>query len=642
MKNFLRLFTICICALTFNVNAQTKEEIAKGIYGDIPDYGQKYLSPDFVKCANSKVYITCRTGNEVRALDKFGKVLNVIPVKGSPSGIAIDSKGNYAYVTIAAPNGQLLKIDLKSNKVCAQVYAHHMPRAVALSKDEKTLYVANQFQNKITAYDSTSLKFLREGETIREPFAITLSKDGKKLYVANQLPESKGGLYEENIACAVSVLDSSNLKKITDILLPNGSINFQDIALSPDGKYAYGTHVVARFNVPTTQVERGWINTNAVSVIDTARDKLLATFLIDDIELGAANPYGVIVSDDGKYLVVAQAGTHEISIINRNALDARIAEKYTKAYKVKSFSELEKNPDFWDRAKSKTSMEVFDDICNDLSFLSGIRRRIELKGLAPRHLDAVGKIAYVGLYYSDTINIVNLENGITKKVSIGGNEVLNEMRKGDLYFHDASLCFQKWLSCATCHTEVRSDGLNWDLLNDGIGNPKQSKSLLYAHFTPPTMITAVRKDAQACVRKGIQYIQFTKRPEEDAVAIDKYMSAMRPVPSPYLNAKGEMNESAKRGEAIFEEAKCGLCHTGEYNTDMKRHNVGSGLDEYKNFAFDTPTLTEIWRTAPYLYDGRARTIYEMMKLYNNENKHGLTKHLSDQDLKDLESYILTF
>ena len=98
--------------------------------------------------------------------------------------------------------------------------------------------------------------------------------------------------------------------------------------MSPDGRYAYLTHVVARFNVPTTQVERGWINTNAVSLVDTGSDKLYATFLLDDIELGAANPYGLAFTPDGSKLLVAHAGTHEVGIIDRHALERRLAEKF--------------------------------------------------------------------------------------------------------------------------------------------------------------------------------------------------------------------------------------------------------------------------------------------------------------------------
>lgn len=136
----------------------------------------------------------------------------------------------------------------------------------------------------------------------------------------------------------MSVLDAKTLKTVAKIDLPNGSINAQEIKVSPDGRYAYLTHVVARFNVPTTQVERGWINTNAVSLVDTASDKLYATFLLDDIELGAANPYGLAFTPDGSKLLVAHAGTHEVGIIDRPALERRLAEKSPPIRTAKRFS----------------------------------------------------------------------------------------------------------------------------------------------------------------------------------------------------------------------------------------------------------------------------------------------------------------
>ena len=74
---------------------------------------------------------------------------------------------------------------------------------------------------------------------------------------------------------------------------------------------------------------------------------------------------------------------------------------------------------------------------------------------------------------------------------------------------------------------------------------------------------------------------------------------------------------------------------------MKMHDAGTGLDEYAGKKFDTPTLREVWRTAPYLYDGRAKSIFEMMKKFNKNDKHGVTSKLSDDDLRDLEQYILT-
>ena len=91
----------------------------------------------------------------------------------------------------------------------------------------------------------------------------------------------------------------------------------------------------------------------------------------------------------------------------------------------------------------------------------------------------------------------------------------------------------------------------------------------------------------------------------------------------------------------FEMAKCSYCHSGDYYTDMKRHDVGSGLEEYKGFEFDTPTLREVWRTAPYLYDGRARTVFEMLRKFNKDDKHGHTSDLTDQELKELEEFVLS-
>ncbi len=601
------------------VTSLAQDKKAKSVvYGDIPDYKEYYLSPDFIKSAGEKIAISCRTGKALVILDN-GKTKK-ISLSNFTSGLDITKDGKIAFVSLYQPNGKLLKIDLDASKVIASVDIDHFPRAVTLSDNGKFAFVANQFKNEVRKIDTAKMQVVGTAKAIRDPFAVGATKDGNWLVIVNQLPEAKGGLYEENISAAVNLVDAKKMQTIATINLPNGAINAQDVAISPDDKYAYVTHIVARFNVPTTQVERGWINTNAVSVIDIKNKKLLATVLIDDIELGAANPYGIIVAENGKKLVVAQSGSHEICVIDRIGMHKKI----NMAYK-----------------NNKDANKVFEDICNDLSFLSGMKKRIPLKGFGPRHLcEANGKII-VALYYSDVINTIDLNNNQVKRFSIGGNEKLNEIRRGDLFYHDASLCFQKWLSCITCHTEVRSDALNWDLLNDGIGNPKQSKSMLFSHFTPPSMITGVREHAYAAVRKGIRYIQFTRRPERDAVAIDKYLMSLRPIPSPYLDKTGNLSESALNGEFLFEQAKCNICHNGEYFTDMKKHDVDSGLDEYKGFKFDTPTLREVWRTAPYLYDGRAKSVFDMLKIHNKSDKHGKTSNLSDKDLRDLEQYILT-
>ncbi len=602
-----------------------------GIYGDVPDYGKNsYLSPDFVEESEGILYFTCRTSDELRAYSLSDKkVAFAAKLPSRPSGLAVGKDA--VYVSTADPDGKILKISKLDGKILASVPAGHMPRGVKLSKDGKVLFFANQFKNEVRSFDAEKLSEISSAKAVRDPFALAPFKNG--VVVVNQLPAAKGGLYEENIASEVNIFECRDGKfgKVYSVALPNGSINCKDVALSPDEKYAYCTHSVARFNVPTTQVERGWINTNAVSVIDVDSKSLLATFLLDDIERGAANPYGIAVSKDGKFLVVSHAGTHEVSVIDLPGLHGKIDDTFARA---------RENSEVFDE---KVAGAVRESICNDMSFLHGIRTRIPLKGLGPRHVFASKNEAYVADYYSDHLESISLSAAPyfkTRKIVVGGNEEMCEVRLGDLYFHDASLCFQEWLSCVTCHTETRSDALNWDLLNDGIGNPKQSKSMLFAHYTPPCMITGIRKDAELAVRKGIRYIQFATRSEEDARAIDAYLKSLKPIPSPKL-VGGKLSELAQVGQIIFESVGCADCHSGEYFTDMKKHDVGSGLNEYVGKPFDTPTLIESWRTAPYLYDGRARTVFEMLRKHNLGDKHGRTKDLSDDDIRAIEEYVLS-
>jgi len=61
----------------------------------------------------------------------------------------------------------------------------------------------------------------------------------------------------------------------------------------------------------------------------------------------------------------------------------------------------------------------------------------------------------------------------------------------------------------------------------------------------------------------------------------------------------------------------------------------------KSLKFDTPTLVEVWRTAPYLYDGRAATIKEVLTTHNLDDKHGMTSNLTDNEIRDLAQFILS-
>ena len=584
----------------------------------------EYRSPGALALDKSghSLYIAETTAHAVDVWDTASqKITRTIALKGDPSGLALTPDDKILCVTLGGAEGEVAFVNTETGVVTGTVAAGHTPMAPVISADGATLYVCNRFSSSVSVVDLATKQVTGTFPVLREAVAAVLSPDAKTVFVANLL--SAGPSNGDAIAAAVSVVDTTTKQK-TDISLANGASGVRGICMSPDGKFVYATHILARYTLPTTQLERGWMNTNALSIIDASACKLVTTVLLDEVELGATNPWAVVCSGDGKYLCVSHAGSREISVIDRAALHAKLDAV----------------------AGGKKASEVsssLGDVANDLSFLAGIRRRIKLSGTGPRALAISGTQLYVADYFSDAVETVNIDPSINTKVKmadLGPKSELTPERKGETLFNDASLCFQQWQSCASCHPDARIDGLNWDLVNDGIGNPKNSRSMLLSHVTPPVMTFGVRDKAETAVRSGIKYIQFAVRPEEDAVAIEAYLKSMKPVPSPHLE-KGNLSAAAERGKALFEKAGCAQCHTAPLYTDMKQYDLGTTTEMDKGKPVDTPTLVEVWRTAPYLHDGRATTIFDMLKKFNAEDKHGLTSNLTDEQLKDLEAFVLS-
>ena len=126
------------------------------------------------------------------------------------------------------------------------------------------------------------------------------------------------------------------------------------------------------------------------------------------------------------------------------------------------------------------------------------------------------------------------------------------------------------------------------------------------------------------------------------MAIDEYLKSLKPVPSPYL-VEGRLSPAAERGKKLFfdEQVGCANCHPKPLYTDLKMHDVGSKGQLDRRTTFDTPTLIECWRTAPYLHDGRYATVKELL----TEGKHGQPEDkaskLDDKQIADLAEYVLS-
>jgi len=603
-----------------------------------------YLGPSAVAASKDgkSLFVVNTDGKQLAIVDVgSGKVSGSIAMPAAPTGLVLSPDGSTLYVTCAAPKSTVCVVDVKAKKISGSIPVGHTATGAAISPDGKFLYVCNRFDNNVAVIDLAAKKIVLV-PAIREPVAAAVTPDGKSVFVVNHLPIDRADGYD--VAISVTVIDTGN-KKTSNIRLPNGSSSGRGICVSPDGKYAFVTHILARYQMPTTQLERGWMNTNALSIIDAENRKLINTVLLDDVDLGAAMPCGVACTADGTKICVTHAGTHELSIIDAVAM----MEKLASIPAEKSDAATD------DRGIYASATAA--DVPNDLAFLVGNRRRIRLQGggpwdpvdewgvNGPRGLAVIGSKAYVACYFSDNLVAVDLEPKLSNflaQIPLGPKPNLTIQRKGEILFNSANICFQHWQCCASCHPDARVDALNWDLMNDGLGNPKNVRSMLLAHKTPPSMSSGVRATAEVAVRSGIEHIQFAVRPEEEAVAIDEYLKSLKPVPSPYLE-NGKLSAAAERGKKIFfdKEVGCAKCHPEPLYTDMKIHDVGSKGQYDRRDTFDTPTLIECWRTAPYMHDGQYTTMKELFTKGKHGKKGGNIDKLNEQQIDDLVEFVLS-
>lgn len=508
-------------------------------------------------------------------------------------------------VTTFDKRGTLEVIDRASGRLEKSIPMGSGAAAPVVAPDGRSVYVLNQFSTTVAEVDPVGGVVRRMVRVLREPKGAVVSKDGKYLFVTNFLPAQRADV--DYVAAEVSVIDLESFEKIKDIKLANGSNALRGIALSPDGKYVLISHNMGRFTVPTSQLQQGWMNTSALSVVDAEKLTFEGGIVLDEPEHGAAGIWDI--KSVGDKIYVTHSGTHDLSVIDYPALAAKL-----KAY-----------------------TGTKEQLSYDLQFLYGVRQRIKLTGNGPRRMavSGDGRQLYIPTYFSDTLNVFSVEeNRVTQAAPQVHERQESAAQAGERIFNDASYCFQNWQSCNGCHPgEARSDGMNWDLMNDGIGNPKNCKSLLYSFFTPPCMISGIRSDAAVADRKGFTHIQFYDIPEDMALQVDAYLKSLRAVPSPYL-VNGQLSEKAKRGKLLFERLKCNDCHNGDFYTDMQLHRIGEDIEFEKGW--DTPTLREVWRTAPYLFDGRAATLREVFEVY----RHGIEdKKVSAKDIDALVEYV---
>jgi cytochrome c peroxidase len=167
--------------------------------------------------------------------------------------------------------------------------------------------------------------------------------------------------------------------------------------------------------------------------------------------------------------------------------------------------------------------------------------------------------------------------------------------------------------------------------------------MVHSWWTPPTTWSGKRPQAgglDGSIRMNITQNLMLVPMEEFALPMDTFLMALKPMSSPFLE-KGQLSQSAKRGKVLFndgEKAGCSQCHPAPHFTDNMTHNAGVPDPDDASQNFNTPGLTECWRTGPYGHIGAIGTIDEIVKIRAHAPK---ASNLSTQELNDVVNYVLS-
>jgi len=543
-----------------------------------------------------------------------GKVLAEITTGDKPAGVAFTKDGKRAAVTHwFGYDLAVLDVGPDSLTVTGRVDVGPEPRGVAIASDGKTAYVAVGVANEVVRVDMDSKTVTGRLDVGREPRGVALTPDGSRLIVGNARSQN------------VSVVATGPWKVERTVAIDGD--NLRQVAVGPDGAYAYLANMKNRgFATTRNNIDLGWVLGQRLTRVSLAADDSdpFATLSLDPQGKAAADAYGVAVSPDGRFLAVGLGGTHEVMIFRT------------------------------DRRRLPWRLNGSRDLIPPELLRPGDDRfRRVTTGGRPTELAFApdGKTLYAADYFGNSVHVIDAEAAsVSKTIPLGGPSEPSLARRGEMLFHDAARSFNQWYSCATCHSDGHTNGLDFDTLNDG----RQDLSL--QHLRSRKKVPTLRRVAQtgpwtwhgwqtglddATVESFTKSMQGPRPSDDDVKAVVAYLGTLEFPRNPYREKDGGLSPAAKRGEAVFRSAKaaCNTCHGGAEFTDGKIHVAGLEEPDDAYRGYNPPSLKGVYDKDPYLHDGRAKTLRDALTGGHNPDSITGLGELTGGELDDLIAYL---
>jgi len=588
-----------------------------------------YYSPFNMAVTNDgkTMYVIAQDADQLLVVDLVqNKVINKIDVGQHPHSVIIDNAQQRIYVSNQWSD-TVSVIDLSSLEVMDTLNTGNGPSGLAFSADGKFIYVVNTFGSDVSVFELATKKEQKRLGTGNDPTGIALSPDGKQVYVTARRVNIDD--YNKTLVTELTVIDDAS-QRATKKNVESAYI-LENVAFTPENDLAMVTLIRPKNQVPSIQVEHGWMMTHGIGIIEQKEGGRLVQLLLDEPNAYYPDPFDIVISPDGKKAFVSSSGVDQISVI---AID--------------SIRQL----------LNKTPSETLKRYANDLSIsdrfvIKRISTGANPKGLT---LSPDGKFLYVAEQLEDRIGIINTESlKLIGSIDLGGPSRITVARQGRRLFNNAGHTFQNQYSCYTCHPDTHEDGLIYNMAGKDMGrNVTNTQSLREIGDTAPFKWNG--KNQTVYKQDGIRFSTVLTRTErfsyDDLDAITAYiMRGIKQPPNLMHNPDGILTASQQRGkilyersvdnhgETIIESNRCVTCHPAPLYSNLLMADVSTLSETDDPILFDTPHLNNIFASAPYLHDGKAKTLEEIWTVYGEDDKHGHVNDMSKTQLNDLIDYL---
>jgi hypothetical protein len=600
-------------------------------------------TPIAVDATARRVWVVNPDSDTVAAInaDTLVKQLE-IPVGKRPTSVALDA-ANQVWIT-CRDDDTVWVLDATSGAlrgVLTNPWGSG-PESVVFTPNGSQGFIAFQGASRVQRITTPATRTLGPSLSLAfQPRALAVTSDGSKLLVTRlRSPDSGGEVYPLNVSSftaggAISMpLDTT----ATDgALAARGVPNYlTGIAIDPADGFAW---VVGKKD----NILRGGFRDGQPLTFETTVRALVGRL---DLRAGAeqltrrvdldnmSSPSAVALSDSGALAFVAVQGNNRVVVLNQ--LGAEVV-------------------------RADTGLAPQGVVIDPTT------KRVFTQDFMSRTVTVFDASRLIGQNIVELPRVAQISTVATEKL---GPTVL----RGKQIFYNAAdsrMSRDSYISCASCHLDAEHDGRVWDFTDrgEGLRNTISLKgsggaALAPLHWTANfDEVQDFENDirsafggtglmADADFFTGTRSVPLGQSkaglsPDLDALA-DYVSSLTDPGFSPFRQADGSLTANGVAGKALFNSLGCQTCHSGPKLSDSPsavRHDVGtikpsSGkriggpLD-----GFDTPTLLGLWATAPYLHDGSAPTLRDVLTTANPLGLHGATPTLTPAQIDQLAEFL---